>query len=379
VSSTTSPSRTSRSRPTARYAADLHGNYDLIVAAFCGLLLISNVGATKAIAFATPSAWPGLIVTDGGAFLFPLTYVLGDVLAEVYGLRKARRAILIGFVLAGLASLTFWLVSITPPATGWTNQDAWAAVLGFVPRIVLASLLGYLAGQFLNAYVLVKIKQRTAEGKLWARLIGSTLVGEAADTLVFCLVAFSGILTGSTLVNYVITGYVYKVMVEVVMLPVTYLVIRQVKKREPGYLPAPVGGDAGPAVRQLRLVVRADDYDRAVSFYRDDLGLPVEEHYRSEGGAEVTILGAGRATLELSNPAQVDLIDRAEVGRVGVAPPLRVCFEVEDAAETTSRLAAAGAAVIADPVQTPWRSVNARLDAPAQLQLTIFSELDRRP
>ena len=224
---------------TARYAADLQGNYDLIVAAFVGLLLISNVGATKAIAFSTPTAWPGMIVTDGGAFLFPLTYVLGDVLAEVYGLRKARRAILIGFVLAGVAALTFWLVSVTPPAPGWNNQEAWAAVLGFVPRIVLASLLGYLAGQFLNAYVLVKIKQRTKEGKLWARLIGSTLVGEAADTLVFCLVAFGGILTGGTLVNYVITGYVYKVSVEVVLLPVTYLVIRQVKKREPGYLDRP--------------------------------------------------------------------------------------------------------------------------------------------
>lgn len=220
---------------TARYASDLQGNYDLIVASFVGLLLISNVGATKAIAFATPTSWPGMIVTDGGAFLFPLTYVLGDVLAEVYGLRKARRAILIGFVLAGLAALTFWLVSVTPPAPGWNNQEAWAAVLGFVPRIVLASLLGYLAGQFLNAYVLVKIKQRTKEGKLWARLIGSTLVGEAADTLVFCLVAFGGILTGDTLLNYVITGYVYKVSVEVILLPVTYLVIRQVKKREPGY------------------------------------------------------------------------------------------------------------------------------------------------
>jgi len=235
VTSTTADSPGS----TARYAADLQGNYDLIVAAFVGLLLISNVGATKAIAFSTPTAWPGMIVTDGGAFLFPLTYVLGDVLAEVYGLRKARPAILIGFVLAGIAALTFWLVSVTPPAPGWNNQDAWAAVLGFVPRIVLASLLGYLAGQFLNAYVLVKIKQRTKEGKLWARLIGSTLVGEAADTLVFCLVAFGGILTGGTLVNYVITGYVYKVSVEVVLLPVTYLVIRQVKKREPGYLDRP--------------------------------------------------------------------------------------------------------------------------------------------
>ncbi len=369
MTSTTTPSR----RTTARYAADLQGNYDVIVAAFVGLLLISNVGATKAIAFPTGSAWPGMIVTDGGAFLFPLTYVLGDVLAEVYGLRKARRAIVIGFVLAALASLTFWVVSLTPPAPGWANQDAWAAVLGFVPRIVLASLLGYLAGQFLNAYVLVKIKQRTAERKLWARLIGSTLVGEAADTLVFCLVAFAGILTGSTLVNYVITGYVYKVLVEVIMLPVTYAVIKQVKKREPGYRV----DTAAESVRQLRLVVRAEDYGRAVSFYRDHLGLPVEEQYAGEGGAEVMILSAGRATLELSNPAQVDLIDRVEVGRTGVAPPLRVCFEVDDAAERTSRLVAAGAEVIAEPTETPWRSLNSRLNAPAGLQVTIFTELGR--
>ena len=367
TSTTTPPNRT-----TARYAADLQGNYDLVVAAFVGLLLISNVGATKAIAFPTGSTWPGMIVTDGGAFLFPLTYVLGDVLAEVYGLRKVRRAIVIGFVLAGLASLTFWVVSLTPPAPGWDNQDAWAAVLGFVPRIVLASLLGYLAGQFLNAYVLVKIKQRTAERKLWARLIGSTLVGEAADTVVFCLVAFAGILTGGTLVNYLITGYVYKVLIEVIMLPVTYAVIKQVKQREPGYRTL-----AGDSVRQLRLVVRTEDYDRAVSFYRDDLGLPVEEHYAGEGGAEVTILGAGRATLELSNPAQVDLIDRVEVGRTGVAPTVRVCFEVDDAAEGTARLAAAGAEVLAQPTETPWRSLNSRLNAPAGLQLTIFEELDR--
>ena len=369
MTSTTTP----RVRSTARYAADLHGNYDIVVAAFVGLLLISNVGATKAIAFATPTAWPGIIVTDGGAFLFPLTYVLGDVLAEVYGMRKARRAILIGFVLAGIASLTFWLVSVTPPAPGWNNQQAWAAVLGFVPRIVLASLLGYLAGQFLNAYVLIKIKQRTKEGKLWARLIGSTLVGEAADTVVFCLVAFGGILTGSTLANYVITGYVYKVLIEVIMLPVTYAVIKQVKQREPGYRPA---GGVDP-VRQLRLVVRAEDYVRALSFYRDDLGLPVEEHYVGEGAAEVTILNAGRATLELSNPAQIDLIDRVEVGRTGVAPAVRVCFEVDDAAQRTARLAAAGAVVLAQPTETPWRSLNSRLNAPAGLQLTIFEELDR--
>ena len=207
------------------------GNYDIIVALFCGLLLISNIGATKLIEF-------GPIITDGGAFLFPLTYILGDVLSEVYGFRRARRAIVLGFALAALASLTFWLVQIAPPAEAYEHQAAFEAVLGFVPRIVLASLCGFLVGQLLNAWVLVRIKRRTREPKLWLRLIGSTLVGELADTVVFCTIAFYGVITGGDFLNYVITGYVYKVLVEVVLLPVTYPVIALVKRHEPGYVPA---------------------------------------------------------------------------------------------------------------------------------------------
>jgi uncharacterized integral membrane protein (TIGR00697 family) len=165
--------------------------------------------------------------------------VLGDVLAEVYGLRRARRAILMGFALAALAAVTFLVVSITPPAPGWPNQEAWTAVLGFVPRIVFASLCGYLAGQFLNAYVLVKIKERTRERSLWARLVGSTVVGEFADTALFCTIAFAGILSTRDLIGYTIVGYLYKVLVEVVCLPLTYAVIAAIKRREPG------GGVAG--------------------------------------------------------------------------------------------------------------------------------------
>jgi queuosine precursor transporter len=214
------------------------GNYDLVLAAFCGLLLISNIGATKAIAFPIPFQLPLIgsnVITDGGAFLFPLTYVLGDVLAEVYGMRRARRAILTGFVLAALASVTFLVVSVSPPAPGWPNQDAWRAVLGFVPRIVFASLCGYLAGQFLNAYVLVRMKQRTSGKGLWARLLGSTVVGEFADTALFCLIAFVGILSTSDLISYTVVGYLYKVLVETVCLPITYIVIRAIKDREPAY------------------------------------------------------------------------------------------------------------------------------------------------
>jgi predicted enzyme related to lactoylglutathione lyase len=128
------------------------------------------------------------------------------------------------------------------------------------------------------------------------------------------------------------------------------------------------------AVRQLRLVVEATDFQEAVAFYRDVLGLDVELDLESEGGAHVVILHAGRATLEISNPAQVDLIDDVEVGR-RVSPHLRVAFEVDDAAAATSRLAEAGAEVIAAPTRTPWNSLNARLAGPADLQLTLFEEL----
>ncbi len=212
------------------------GHYATFVAVFCGLLIISNIGATKLIA-------AGPLITDGGAFLFPLVYVVGDVLSEVYGWRATRRAIWLAFALSGLAALTFWVVQQAPPAADYQNQDAFEAVLGFVPRIVLASLCGFVVGQLLNSWVLVAIKARTQERKLWLRLVGSTAVGEFADTFVFCTIAFYGVITGATFVNYVVTGYVYKVAVEVLVLPVTYRVIGVVKRHEPTYglQSAPVG------------------------------------------------------------------------------------------------------------------------------------------
>ena len=132
----------------------------------------------------------------------------------------------------------FWLVQLSPPGGGWANQESYEAILGFVPRIVFASVCGFLVGQLLNSYVLVKIKARTNEGSLWIRLIGSTLVGELADTVVFCTIAFYGIITGGDFLNYVIVGYLYKTLVEIVMLPVTYRVIAHVKANEPTYVAA---------------------------------------------------------------------------------------------------------------------------------------------
>lgn len=207
-----------------------------MLAGFVGLLLISNIGATKLVAL-------GPFLTDGGALLFPLTYILGDVLAEVYGLARARRAIVMGFVLAALMAVTFLVVDAAPPAPSWPHQDAWSAVLGFVPRIVVASLLGFLAGQTLNAVVLVRIKRRAGEERLWVRLVTSTLVGEFADTLVFCAIAFGplgafmggGSIPLPDLANYILVGWAYKVAIEVAFLPVTYRVIAAVKAREPDY------------------------------------------------------------------------------------------------------------------------------------------------
>ena len=127
--------------------------------------------------------------------------------------------------------------------------------------------------------------------------------------------------------------------------------------------------------RQLRLVVEAEDYEEAVRFYRDVLGLPEEGSYAGPGDARVTILDAGRATLEIANPAQKRMIDEVEVGRQ-VAPKFRVALEVADSTAVTEALVAAGAELIAPPTLTPWRSLNSRLAAPAGIQLTIFQELD---
>lgn len=199
--------------------------YPIIAAIFCALLLISNIGATKFIDV-------GFIKTDGGAFLFPLTYILGDVLTEVYGFKAARRVIYTGFGLGALAGLTFWVVQLAPAAAEWPNQEAFEAILGFVPQIVLASIIAFLCGQLSNSWTLVQIKKRTVEKKLWARLIGSTVVGEFVDTVVFTMIASLGRLSFDEFLNYFVVGYVYKTMLEVILLPITYRVIKIVKARE---------------------------------------------------------------------------------------------------------------------------------------------------
>ena len=230
------------SSPTSRSDTRPRGLTDVVVACFVGCLLIANVAATKLIELGPDLSIGGVpvlpLITDGGAILFPLTYILGDVLAEVYGLPRARRTIVLGFSL--LMSATFLVVGVAPPATDWPLQDAWVAVLGFVPRIVAASLVAYLVGQLLNAWVLVAIKARTGERKLWVRLLTSTVVGEFVDTVLFCTIAFGplGVWLGGgsiplpALLNYIAVGFVYKVAVEALLLPLTYQVIAAVKRVE---------------------------------------------------------------------------------------------------------------------------------------------------
>jgi uncharacterized integral membrane protein (TIGR00697 family) len=199
--------------------------FDIIVAVFAASLLISNLAATKLISF-------GSIIIDGGAILFPIVYILGDILTEVYGFKYARRAIWTGFGVMLLAIFCFTVVRYLPAAADYHDQEAFEAVLGFFPRIVAASLVAYLVGEFLNAYVLAKLKLKTNGKKLWLRLIGSTFVGEFFDTIIFCLIAFGGIIGTSDMVIYIAVGWLFKTGVEIAMLPVTYRVIGFLKKQE---------------------------------------------------------------------------------------------------------------------------------------------------
>lgn len=206
-------------------AAVAGSRYATIVATFVGVLIISNILAVKLI-----SAGP--LIVDGGVFLIPVVYIVGDVLAEVYGLKASRRAIYTALVLSLIVSLTIWIVQISPPAPGWQNQVAFETVLGFVPRIVLASLVAFLIGQMVNAWVLVKLRDRSSGKFLRTRLIGSTLIGQLVDTVVFCTIAFFGEIQGWDFIGYVALGYVIKCLAEVVLLPVTTRVIAAVRAAE---------------------------------------------------------------------------------------------------------------------------------------------------
>ncbi len=199
--------------------------YDVIVAMFVTVLIVSNIVSTKLIG-------SGPLLFDAGTILFPFAYIIGDVLTEVYGYKRARRTIWLGFYSLLVLSMTLLLVQALPAASGWENQTAYESILGFVPRIALASLCGYIVGEFANSFVLAKLKVRTAGKQLWLRTISSTVVGSALDTVVFSVIAFGGMLTSSELLQLIATVYGIKLAVEVVCTPITYAVVGYLKKAE---------------------------------------------------------------------------------------------------------------------------------------------------
>jgi uncharacterized integral membrane protein (TIGR00697 family) len=201
-------------------------NYiDIITGLFVAVLLISNIASTKIV-----QIWK--FTFDGGTILFPLSYIFGDILTEVYGFRTGRRVIWIGFFSALLMSVTFGLVGLIKPAPGWEYQQAWMQILGQTPRIVAASLVAYFAGEFSNSIVLAKMKILTKGRFLWTRTIGSTLAGEGIDTVLFVLIAFSGLYNWKTVGLIVASNYIFKVGMEVILTPATYGIVKFLKKRE---------------------------------------------------------------------------------------------------------------------------------------------------
>lgn len=193
---------------------------------FCTALIVSNIIAGKL--WAAPF---GLTLT-AGAVLFPIVYIIGDVMPEVYGLEATRRVILLGFA-ANLFAVTFFYICLVLPApTFWQNQAAFETVLGFTPRLLLASMLAYLAGTNANAWVMVQMKALTNSRWLWTRTIGSTIIGESIDSTIFMLVAFVGVVPFDALPSLIVSQAVFKTVYEVLATPITYLVIGWFKQAE---------------------------------------------------------------------------------------------------------------------------------------------------
>jgi uncharacterized integral membrane protein (TIGR00697 family) len=198
---------------------------DALTTAFVVILLVSNLIAQKVCLI-------GPFAVSGAVLLFPITYIFGDVFTEVYGYAASRRAIWLGFFGTALLYVIGAIVIALPAAPGWPNQQAFATVFGFIPRILAASLIAFWAGEFANSYTMARLKLITNGRKLWTRTIGSTVVGQAVDTVLVIAFTFGGIYPVRTLLNIMATGYALKVGYEVIATPLTYLIINWLKKTE---------------------------------------------------------------------------------------------------------------------------------------------------
>jgi uncharacterized integral membrane protein (TIGR00697 family) len=199
--------------------------FDLVMALFVAVLIISNVASSKIVDL-------GPFTFDGGTILFPISYIFGDILTEVYGYKRSRRVIWTGFGCAALTAITLGVVGMLPAAAGWEHQDAYMAILGQTPRIVVASLIAYFAGEFSNSFILAKMKVWTKGRHLWSRTIGSTLVGEGVDTLLFVTIAFAGTLPADLLLSIIISNYLFKCGIETLATPLTYRLVHFLKRVE---------------------------------------------------------------------------------------------------------------------------------------------------
>lgn len=205
--------------------------FDFVMAAFVTILLLSNVlGAGKVATIQLPGigAWP----FGAGILFFPIAYVIGDVLTEVYGYARARRCIWAGFAALLFMAAMAHIVVALPPADSWGGQAAYEAVFGQVPRIVFASIIAFWAGEFANSFVLAKMKVATKGRHLWARTIGSTVVGQGIDSLIFYPLAFWGVWDSETLLTVLLTQWALKVAWEALLTPATYAVVGFLKRKE---------------------------------------------------------------------------------------------------------------------------------------------------
>jgi uncharacterized integral membrane protein (TIGR00697 family) len=198
---------------------------DALTTAFVVILLVSNLVAQKVCMI-------GPFPISAAVILFPITYIFGDVFTEVYGFAASRRAIWLGFFGTTLLYLIGSITIALPPSSDWHNQQAFAVVFGFIPRILAASLIAFWAGEFANSYTMAKLKLLTDGRKLWTRTIGSTIVGQAVDTTLVVLLTFGGTVSTITLVHMIMTSYLLKVGYEVLATPLTYAVITWLKKVE---------------------------------------------------------------------------------------------------------------------------------------------------
>ncbi len=225
------------SAPIASDADSIRGRhfryFDFVMAAFVTILLLSNVlGAGKVATIDLPGvgAWP----FGAGILFFPIGYVIGDIMTEVYGYGRARRCIWAGTAALLFMAFMSWVVVALPPAATWTGQLAYEQVFGQVPRIVFASIVAFWAGEFVNSFVLARMKVWTEGKHLWQRTIGSTIAGQGVDSLIFYPLAFWGAegWTSQLVLTVLVTQWVLKVSWEVILTPVTYLVVNFLKRRE---------------------------------------------------------------------------------------------------------------------------------------------------